>query len=206
MALVILMRHGEAENNVLHTLAGRTLEFHLTERGRTQVADSAEKLKSMHIRAIYTSPIARAVETAQIVSEKIGVECKIDERLIETDMGSVTGMGYSDVLNKYGDLFSKFYENADVVSGFGVEKFSAITERMGEMLDYVAEKHHNTNVLLVTHLDPIKAAITRIMDLKPEALFKMAIRNASLTVLKHSSRDYTLSAFNIMDMSRYNLE
>jgi probable phosphoglycerate mutase len=77
---------------------------------------------------------------------------------------------------------------------------------MNSMLDYVAERHPDKNVLLVTHLDPIKAAITRIMDLNPEVLFNMTIKNASLTILKHGSKDYTLSAFNVMDISRYTLE
>jgi len=201
------MRHGEAENNVLHILAGRESEYHLTEKGKTQVADVAEKLKTVPIDVMYTSPVTRAIETSQIVAEKIAIDYKIDERLTETEMGSVTGMGTNDASKKYGNLFLKFYQDDDTVSrNMGVERFSAIGARVSNMLYYVAEKHPDKNVLLVTHLDPIKAAISRIMDLKPEALFKMAIKNASLTILKHSSRDYTLSAFNVMDISRYPLE
>ena len=201
------MRHGEAENNVIHILAGRRSEYHLTEKGKAQVADVAEKLKTIPVDAIYTSPIIRTMETSQIVAKKIGMDYKIDERLNETEMGSVTGMSINDVLKKYGNLFLKFYQDDDAtLRDMGIERFSAIGARMNYMLDYVAEKHPNKNVLLVTHLDPIKAAITRIMDLKPEVLFKMAIKNASLTILKHSSNDYSLSAFNAMDISRYPLE
>jgi probable phosphoglycerate mutase len=201
------MRHGEAENNVIHILAGRRTEYHLTEKGKVQVADIAGKLKQVPIDTIYTSPITRTLETSKIVAEKIGMDYKIDERLTETEMGSVTGMSYNDVLKKYGNLFLKFYQDDDTILGnMGIERFSAIGARMNNMLDYVAEKHPDKNVLLVTHLDPIKAAISRIMDLKPEVLFKMAIKNASLTLLKHSSRDYSLSAFNVMDISRYTLE
>jgi len=201
------MRHGEAENNVAHILAGRRSEYHLTERGKAQVTDVAEKLKTVPIDAIYTSPITRTIETAQIVAEKIGIDYKTDERLTETEMGSVTGMGYNEILKKYGNLFLKFYQDDGTIpNNMGVERFSAIGARMSNMLDYVAEKHSDKNVVLVTHLDPIKATITRIMDLKPEALFNMAIKNASLTILKHSSMDYTLSAFNVIDISRYPLE
>ena len=200
------MRHGEAENNVEHIVAGRKLEYHLTEKGKMQVASIAEKLKAVPFDAIYSSPIPRTVETSQIVSKTLGVSYIIDERLTETDMGSLVGMRISEVSERYGDVFPKFYENDNVSSEMGIEKFSAIGNRMNSMLDYVAEKHPDKNVLLVTHLDPIKAAITQIMDLKPEALFNMTIKNASLTVLKHSSKDYTLSAFNVMDISRYPLE
>jgi len=73
-------------------------------------------------------------------------------------------------------------------------------------LDFVADKHQATNVLLVTHLDPIKAAINRMFDLNPDTLFNMTIKNASLTILRHGSSDYNLIAFNVMNMNRYPLE
>jgi len=202
----MLMRHGEAENNVQHIVAGRTSEYHLTENGRMQVRNTAEKLKGVAIDAIYTSPVIRTVETSQIVSETIGVDYTVDERLTETEMGSLVGMRMSEVLEKYDGLFHKFYYDDDALSKVGLEGFSSIGSRMNSMLDYVGEKHHDKNVLLVTHLDPIKAAISRIMDLKPQVLFNMTIRNASLTILNHSSKDYTLSAFNVMDISRYSFE
>ena len=206
MALVMLMRHGEAENNVQHIVAGRKSEHHLTDNGRMQVRSAAEKLKDLSIDAIYTSPVVRTVETSQIVSETIGVDYTVDERLTETEMGSLVGMRMSEIIEKYDDLFHKFYYNDDALKETGLERFSSIGSRMNSMLDYVAERHPDKNVLLVTHLDPIKAAITRIMDLNPEVLFNMTIKNASLTILKHGSKDYSLSAFNVMDISRYTLE
>jgi len=202
----MLMRHGEAENNVQHIVAGRTSEYHLTEKGRMQVRNTAEKLKDLSIDAIYTSPVIRTVETSQIVSETIGVDYTVDERLTETEMGSLVGMHINEVLEKYDGLFHKFYYNDDALGKVGLEGFSSIGSRISSMLDYVGEKYHDKNVLLVTHLDPIKAAITQVMDLKPEVLYNMTIRNASLTILNHSSKDYTLSAFNVMDISRYTFE
>ena len=201
-----MMRHGEAENNVRHILAGRELEYHLTETGKKQVTSTANSLKSIPIDAIYTSPVVRTVETAEIVSETVGVDYEVDERLIETDMGSIVGMGYNDALEKYGNIFLGFYRDDPMLKNLKVERFSAIKERVDSMLDYVAEKHPDTNVLLVTHLDPIKAAITRILDLKAESLFNTAIKNASLTILRHGSSDYSLIAFNVMDINRYSFE
>ncbi len=201
-----MMRHGEAENNVQHILAGRHLEYHLTERGREQVTSTAKSLKSIPVDVIYASPVVRTIETAKIVSETIGVDYTIDDRLIETEMGSVVGMGYNDALEKYGNIFLRFYHDDPMLENLKIERFSAIRGRVNNMLDYVAEKHPSTNILLVTHLDPIKAAISRIFDLKPEALFNMDIKNASLTILRHGSSDYNLIAFNVMDISRYSLE
>ncbi|MFQ5941831.1 MAG: histidine phosphatase family protein, partial [Nitrososphaerales archaeon] len=177
MALVLMMRHGEAENNVQHILAGRELEFHLTQKGREQVVSTANGLKSIPIGAIYTSPVSRTVETAKIVSETIGVDYATDDRLTETDMGSVVGMGYNDTLEKYGNVFLRFYKDDPLLAKLGIERFSAIRERVNNILDFVANRHPNTNVLLVTHLDPIKTVLSRLLALKPESLFNMAIKN-----------------------------
>ena len=206
LALVMMMRHGEAENNVRHILAGRELEFHLTERGREQVASTADGLKSIPIDAIYTSPVIRTVETAKIVSETLGVDFVIDERLYETDMGSLVGRGYDEVIQKYGNLFLGFYYDDPLLKNLKVEKFTAIKDRIANMLDYVAEKHKHTNVLMITHLDPIKAAITKILDLKPAALLNIVVKNASLTILRHGSTEYNLIAFNVMALNRYPFE
>lgn len=201
-----MMRHGEAENNVKHILAGRELEYHLTERGREQVASTAEGLKSVPIEAIYTSPITRTVETAKIVSETIGIDYTIDDRLIETDMGSIVGMSYNEALEKFGNIFLRFYHDDPMLRNLHVERFSSIRSRINNILDFVADKHQATNVLLVTHLDPIKAAINRIFNLNPDTLFNMTVKNASLTILRHGSSDYNLIAYNVMNMNRYPLE
>jgi probable phosphoglycerate mutase len=71
------------------------------------------------------------------------------------------------------------------------------------LLEDLLEKHKNSNVLMVTHLDPIKAALATLLDLSQEALHRWNIRNASLTILKHESNTYTVSGVNVMLMYRY---
>jgi broad specificity phosphatase PhoE len=59
---------------------------------------------------------------------------------------------------------------------------------------------------MITHLDPIKAALATLLDLSPEALRRWNIRNASLTILKHESKIYSISGVNVMVMYRYPIE
>lgn len=204
MPLVIFMRHGQAENNVSRTLVGRHIESHLTSQGRQQVADAAKQLKSIPLDKVYVSPVIRAMETAQIVCETLGMNYEVDERLYEIELGKLVGMNYEEVTTKYGDLFLRFYAEHDpVLDSFGVEPFAAVKQRIKSLLDDALKKHEDSNVLMVTHLDPIKAALATLLDLKPEALYRWHIRNASLTVLKHESRIYSLSGVNVMAMHRY---
>ncbi|MEM4232133.1 MAG: histidine phosphatase family protein [Candidatus Nitrosocaldus sp.] len=202
MSLIILMRHGEALNNVKHILTGRTLVYHLTERGRLHVQETCEMLKPLSIEAIYTSPIARAVETASIVGENLGLPYTIDERLTETDMGKLTGMNYFDVINKHRDLLLDFYSGKDVSSMYGLENFNSIKARVLSIMDDVASRHKG-NVLLITHLDPIKAVIQHILKVGAEILLNMQIKTSSLTIVSHSSSNYELLAYNVTSTMHY---
>jgi 2,3-bisphosphoglycerate-dependent phosphoglycerate mutase len=204
LPLVIFMRHGQAENNVSRVLVGRHIEAHLTEQGRQQVADAARQLKSIQIDRVYVSPVIRAVETAQIVCKMLGMNYEIDERLYEIELGKLVGMNYEEVTTKYGDLFLRFYSESDpVLANFGVETFASVKKRIKSLLDEALQKYEDSNILMVTHLDPIKAALAALLDLKPEALYRWHIRNASLTILKHESKVYSLSGVNVMAMHRY---
>jgi len=204
LPLVIFMRHGQAENNISRTLVGRHIESHLTDQGRQQVVDAAKQLKTIPIDKIYTSPVIRAKETAQIVGDNLGMNYDVDERLYEIELGKLVGMNYEEVTTKYGDLFMRFYSEHDpVLDSFGVEPFSAVKQRVKSLLDDALKKHEESNVLMVTHLDPIKAALATLLELNAESLYRWHIRNASLTVLKHENKVYSLSGVNVMLMHRY---
>jgi len=202
------MRHGQAESNVNRILAGRHMETHLTEYGRQQVVDSAKQLmKNIAIEKVYVSPVIRTVETAQIVCQILGTDYVIDERLNETEMGRLVGMNYEEITTKYGDVLTRFYSDYDpVLESFGVEAFASVKHRISSLLDDLLHKHENSNVLMVTHLDPIKAALATLLDLSPVALHRWNIRNASLTILKHESKIYSISGVNVMVMYRYPVE
>ncbi|AIC17028.1 histidine phosphatase family protein [Nitrososphaera viennensis] len=204
MPLVIFMRHGQADNNVNRILVGRHIESHLTEQGRKQVEYAAKDLKSVQIDRVVVSPVIRAVETAEIVCKEVGASYEIDERLYEIELGKLVGMNFDEVVSKYGNLFLKFYDEHDpALESFGVESFTSVKKRVKSLLEEAAEKHVDRNILCVTHLDPIKAAISTILDLNPEALYRWHIRNASMTILRQDERQYSLSGVNVMSMHRY---
>lgn len=204
MALAILMRHGEAENNVNRILVGRHLESHLTSCGKQQASEAARLIQGIPIKKIYASPVIRTRETAEIVSNILGMSYDVDERLYEIDLGNLVGMNYEEIIRKHGNLFLKFYSEEDpTLTNYGVETFSSVKERVTSLLDEIREKYANENILMVTHLDPIKAAISALLHLEPEALYRWHIRNASLTILKNEGNLYSLFGVNVMNIDRY---
>ena len=201
--MIIFLRHGQAENNVKRILAGRTDGVSLTKTGIEQADRIAEYLKPLDISAIYSSPIERASHTAKIVAENNSLDYQLDDRLIEIDMGRFTLMNYDDMFAKYGNVFLKFYENDPVIAEHKVETFPDVRKRVLDIVDYVIKKHGNQNVVLVTHMDPIKSILSVVMDLKPKTLFELVIANASLTIIKEQDNKFSLSAINAMDIDRY---
>ena len=204
MPLAIFMRHGEADNNVNRILVGRHIESHLTEIGRQQVRDTANYLKEIVVDKVFVSPVIRARETAEIVCDVINMDYEIDERLYEIELGKLVGMNYEDIIEKHGNLFLKFYSGDEqMLDDYGVESFTSVKMRIKHLLDETMERYPDKNIIFVTHLDPIKAAISLLLDLKPEALYQWHIRNAALTILKHESKIFSLSGVNVMGLDRY---
>ena len=201
--MIIFLRHAQAENNTKRILAGRTEGVPLTKTGIEQAERIAKYLASIDISAIYSSPIERAKHTAEIVAESCSLDVALDERLTEIDMGKFTRMNYDDMFAKYGNIFLKFYENDPVISEHEVETFPNVQKRVLDLVDHVLKKHNNENVILVTHMDPIKSMLAKVMNLVPETLFELIIANASLTIITEQDKKFSLSAINAMDVDRY---
>ena len=201
--MIIFLRHAQAENNTKRILAGRTEGVPLTKAGIEQAESIAKYLKPLDISAIYSSPIERASHTAKIIAKNNSLDYELDDRITEIDMGKFTRMNYDDMFAKYGNIFLKFYENDPVIAEHEVETFPHVQRRVLDIVNQIVKKHKNENVILVTHMDPIKSMLSTVMDLKPKALFELIIANASLTIIKEQENKFSLSAINAMDIDRY---
>ncbi len=204
MGSVIFLRHGQAKNNIERILTGRTPNIPLTEKGIEQAKKTAKFLEQMNISAIYSSPIERAKHTAEIVAQHNSLDVTIDDRLIELDMGKFTGVPYDDIFTSHGNVFMKFYNGELEIAHNGVETFAEVKKRILSIVDHVVEKHPDQNVVLVTHMDPIKAMLSTVVDLTPTNLFELIIANASLNIFREYNRKFAISGINVMDPSRFN--
>jgi probable phosphoglycerate mutase len=200
---VIFLRHGQAKNNTDRILAGRTEGIPLTETGIKQAKHTAELLEHMNISAIYSSPIQRAKHTAEIAGQHNSVDVTIDERLIELDMGKFTGMHYDKIFNSHGNVFMKFYNGELEIAHNGVETFTQVKSRVLSLVDDIIKKHPDENVVLVTHMDPIKAMLSTIVELSPTNLFELIIANASLNIFREKENRFSISGLNVMHPSRF---
>lgn len=218
---VIMVRHGQARNNVERMLAGRMDGVPLTPEGVRQAEHAARMLASAGVSAIYSSPIERAAETARMISEECGVPVTVDERLTEIDMGKFTGMTFEEVVSGHDDIFAKFYGGDVEIAHKGVETFEQVRRRVTGIVSevvsggrdaaagseggaYSNDDDDNGNAVLVTHMDPIKAMLGEIAGISPERLLRAEIANAALNVFrKEADGGLSLLALNVMDAARF---
>jgi probable phosphoglycerate mutase len=184
-------------------LSGRTPGVPLTDVGIKQAEQTAELLADMNISAIYSSPIQRAKHTAEIAGKHNSVDVTIDDRLIELDMGKFTGVPYDEIFTSHGNVFMKFYNGELEIAHNGVETFADVKKRVLGIVDHVLERHPDENVVLVTHMDPIKAMLSTIVDLSATNLFDLIIANASLNIFREKDSKFSLSGINVMHPSRF---
>ncbi len=201
---IIMVRHGQAQNNVERRLAGRMEGVMLTPEGVRQSEYAAAMLRPARVSAIYASPVERADRTARIISAGCGgVPVVTDERLTEIDMGKFTGMTFDEVRVEHSDIFAKFYEGDVEIAHKGVETFEQVRRRVTDVVSEVSGL--GGNVVLVTHMDPIKAVLGEVTGMPPERLSRVEIENAALNVfarVRAGGGRLSLRALNLMDTAR----
>lgn len=147
-----LIRHGEAKNNTQNFLDSMgNLENHLTENGRKQVVLLTQELSNKNIDIIFTSPLLRTKETANLLAEKLGGEIVVDDRLREIEHGSLEGKSGDALRIPYPSVFDQ--TGKDLPNG--VENIDALEMRIRDFLKDINAKYRNKTFVIVSHADPL---------------------------------------------------
>jgi probable phosphoglycerate mutase len=102
-----LVRHGETERSAQHLYSGQA-DVPLTEEGRRQARRAGERLASVAVDAIWSSPLCRATDTAAAIAEATGAPVRIDDRLIEVDYGELEGFDRPSARDHFGEAFERW--------------------------------------------------------------------------------------------------
>jgi probable phosphoglycerate mutase len=152
---IFIARHGQNEDNVNGILNGHR-DLPLTDIGRQQAHELGQGIidAGLQFDAVYASPLSRAFETAQIVSEMIDLpEPIVMPELIERDFGVMSGQKASDIEKLCAPDIIKTDTITYFLSPEGAETFEDLVERGHEVLEKVRAKHIGGKVLLVCHGD-----------------------------------------------------
>jgi broad specificity phosphatase PhoE len=154
---ILLARHGETDWNRDNRFQGRA-DPPLNAAGREQARALAEALSGEPLAAVYTSPLRRAAETAEIVAAPHGLRVELVDGLREVDVGSWEGLTRADLEERQPEQFRRWLVEHEQGWDDG-EKYEEMGKRVLPALFALAERHSAGRILAVTHGGPIRAAI-----------------------------------------------
>jgi broad specificity phosphatase PhoE len=154
---VYLARHGQTAYNREGRFQGQ-LPVPLDATGRTQAGELAERAAAYDFSALWSSPLLRAHETAEVVAARIGLSPREDPRLMETDAGDWTDRSFADVHAEAPELFAAFLAGDPSFAFPGGESFAQQEVRVGAALDDV--ERGALPALVVCHGMVIRAALS----------------------------------------------
>ena len=167
---ILLVRHGDTDA-VGTLLAGWKSGWHLNSRGREQVGNLAQSLSRLPIEAIYTSPLERAVETAQAIGMPHAAIPCIREDLGEFRFGEWEGRTFEDLNND--PLWHQFNSKRSTVRAPGGELMAEVQTRMSSEIENLRRKHEGGTIVLVSHADPLRSVIARYLGLSLDLFFAL---------------------------------
>ena len=147
------VRHGESEANILQVISNRGRVHGLTEQGRQQASGLAEELRDVKVKQIYSSPLLRAHQTAEILSHALGAPIEITDALREFDCGIAEGRADEGAWNLHRGVVREWLENknwdARIDQG---ESFNDMRNRFLPFIDRVIKEHTLAdNLVFVMH-------------------------------------------------------
>ncbi|HEY1014746.1 MAG TPA: MSMEG_4193 family putative phosphomutase [Herpetosiphonaceae bacterium] len=180
MTTFLLIRH--ATNDMVgKALAGWTPEVHLNDEGRGQAERLAERLAKVPLNAIYSSPLERAVETAEPLAKLLGLEIRINPGVGEIQFGEWTGR----VMKELADTptwrhIQQFPSGTRIPGG---ETLREMQNRVVDALEALRAAHPKDVIAVVAHADVIKAAVAHYLGVHLDLFQRIIISPASVSVI-----------------------
>jgi broad specificity phosphatase PhoE len=186
---LLLARHGETDWNRDGRFQGHA-DTSLNARGREQARALAEEVDGVDV--IYASDLRRAVETAQIVAERLGLEVKVDPRLRERGFGAWEGLTRAEIEVSFREDFDRWRTGA----GFGAddaERHETFAARIEAFLADVLARHPDETVLVIAHGGSIRVvqAVASGLDYLQDRRSIRALANGS--VARYAAREGKLT-------------
>jgi alpha-ribazole phosphatase len=189
--VILFVRHGETEANKQRLALGRA-DPPLTEHGAAQAAALAQRLQAEGFAVVRTSPLRRARETAAAIAAAAGAELVVDDRLIELDYGEWDTRSFKDL--PPAELAR--WRTDPSFAPPGGESLQAVTARIAA---FCTELLPGPKVIAVSHVSPIKAAVTWALGASEVLGWRMFLDLASITRI--GGRDETPSLVGYNDTS-----
>lgn len=194
MGKLILIRHGQTDMNKDQLYYGR-LDVPINETGKEQAENTRKNLVELEIDydKIYSSPMKRAYETAEIVNYK-NLEIEKDDELREMDFGIFEGLSYKEIIKKYPEEMEKLKKDWKTYSYVTGENPFMFQKRALKFLEKIDK---NKNNMVVTHWGIICTLLSFLFSSELEGYWKYQVKNGGIVIIEFADGYPILCGFNV---------
>jgi broad specificity phosphatase PhoE len=194
MTQIILVRHGETEWNVKEVFRGR-IDIELNETGLKQAQLLAKYLSDIKIDAIYSSPLKRALTTAEIMANYHKLKVEIAPSLIDFDYGEWQGLPHQEVRDEYSRLYAQWINHPDRLRMPAGESLDEVRKRAMNVVDRVIAKYEGS-VVLVSHRVVNKVLICALLGLDNSHFWNIKQDTCGITSFTYENEQFILTKHN----------
>jgi len=190
---VILIRHAESEMRGRYL--GRT-DPPLSDRGRAQAAALARRLAEEPLSALYSSPLQRALDTAQAIAARHGLKANAVADLAELDFGAWDGLSYEEIERREPERLAGWLRDPVTKCPPGGESLVHLSQRVVAAAQAILARHPRGDVAIVTHGGPIRTLVCHALELPLQAQWRIGQDLAALSRLDWYQAEVVLSLLN----------
>ena len=186
---VLLIRHGQSKGNAERRFGGHTATP-LSARGRNQAAATARTLKSESLTAIYSSDLARAMETAKPLANMTGLTVQSTNAFRERSVGVMEGLTFEDAAQQHPEQYAALLRRDFDYVLSGGESYRQLLDRARQKLDEIIEEHRGGKIAVFSHTGTICILALHLMGaLDAPELKPVWISSANCGITKFELRD-----------------
>ena len=194
MTKLMLIRHGNTAWNVDEIFRGRA-DVELNESGIKQAELLAKYLEDVPLEVVYSSPLKRALKTAEIIAGPRGVGVRPSQELIDFDYGEWQGISHDTVKDRYRALYEKWLTKPHLVKITKGESLNDVKKRAVSLVNQVTSRHQGI-VALVSHRVILKVIICTLLGLDNSHFWNMKVDTCGITTFIYKGESFILEKHN----------
>ena len=196
MVKIILVRHGETNWNQARRIQGGGSNTPLNQRGKNQAESIALKLKREKIQAIYSSPLQRALDTAQAIAHYHQLEVTIEPSLREIEVGQLEGVLVTEIGKRLDHFLITDGQSGELPKMPGGESLTEVQQRVWSTIQHLADRHTDGIIVVVTHYFAILAIICAALNLPLSQISRFRLEPGSISTITLDEQVTRLISFN----------
>jgi len=195
MSFFHLVRHGETDWNREEVFRGRR-DVPLNDRGRQQAEAASSRLAPAGLVAVYSSPLGRARDTADIIGQACGLEAHVDEAFVDMEFGAWQGLALTEVEKRYPELYQAWRKTPAEARIPGAESLAEVKQRAVAAITALAGRCPGDALCVVTHRVVSKLVMAWALGLDEAAFWRIRQDTACLNAFEYHGREAVVHQLN----------